>query len=50
MPIYAVLFAGTPAGVSLNYDALVLPIGNSMLSPVDIEDVAKACLALLTEN
>lgn len=40
----------TPTGVNLNYEALILPIGNSMLSPVNIEDVAKVCLAVLSEN
>lgn len=41
---------GMPGGVSLKDDALVLPIENGKLSPVDIEDVAKVCVRLLIED
>ncbi|MDT7669859.1 MAG: hypothetical protein QOC74_2642 [Pseudonocardiales bacterium] len=40
----------TSTGVSLEEKALVLPIDQAKLSPVAIEDVAKVCAALLTED
>lgn len=40
---------GRPTGVNMAKAALILPIGNAMLSPIDLEDVAKACMKLLTE-
>lgn len=39
---------GTLTGVDPVRRELVLPIGDSRLSPVDIEDIAKACVGLLT--
>jgi uncharacterized protein YbjT (DUF2867 family) len=39
-----------PTGVDLSTGALTLPIKNGKLSPVDIEDVARVCVKLLTEN
>lgn len=41
---------GAPAGVNMQQDELVLPIGQGKLSPVDIEDVAKVCVQLLTQD
>jgi uncharacterized protein YbjT (DUF2867 family) len=38
----------SPTGVRLDKNALMLPYGNAKLSPVDIEDVAKVCVQLLT--
>jgi uncharacterized protein YbjT (DUF2867 family) len=38
-----------PTGVNLEKNALILPIGQGKLSPVDIEDVAKVCVELLTQ-
>jgi uncharacterized protein YbjT (DUF2867 family) len=40
---------GTHSGVNLQKDALILPIKNGMETPVAIEDVAKACVALLSQ-
>jgi uncharacterized protein YbjT (DUF2867 family) len=40
---------GTVTGVSLQRNALVLPIGDGRLAPVDIADVAKVCAELLVE-
>ena len=37
-------------GVDLSTSSLMLPIKNGKLSPVDIEDVAKVCVALLTQH
>jgi uncharacterized protein YbjT (DUF2867 family) len=37
-------------GVDLSTSSLTLPIKNGKLSPVDIEDVAKICVALLTQQ
>lgn len=39
-----------PTGVDLSTGALTLPIKNGKLSPVDIDDVARVCVKLLTEN
>jgi uncharacterized protein YbjT (DUF2867 family) len=39
-----------PTGVDLSTGALTLPIKKGKLSPVDIEDVARVCVKLLTEN
>lgn len=41
---------GAVTGVNLVTRRLSLPIGKGKLSPVDIEDVARVCAALLTEN
>jgi len=41
---------GKPTGVNLKQNALILPLKNAMLSPVDLEDVAKVCMHLLTED
>lgn len=41
---------GAPTGVNLKENALILPIKKAMLSPVNIEDVAKVCFRLLTED
>ena len=41
---------GTHSGVDLTQDALILPIKNAMETPVAVEDVAKACVALLTQD
>lgn len=41
---------GTHSGVDLAEDALILPIKNAMETPVAVEDVAKACVALLTQE
>lgn len=38
-----------PTGVNLEKNALILPIKNGKLSPVDIEDVAKVCLEVLIQ-
>ncbi|SIO37585.1 NmrA family NAD(P)-binding protein [Chitinophaga niabensis] len=38
----------SPTGVNIDKNALILPNGNAKLSPVDIEDVAKVCVQLLT--
>ncbi|TDQ00838.1 SDR family oxidoreductase [Labedaea rhizosphaerae] len=39
---------GTLTGVDADERALVLPAGASRLAPVDIEDIAKVCVALMT--
>jgi uncharacterized protein YbjT (DUF2867 family) len=39
-----------PTGVNLERDALILPYGSAKLSPVDLEDVAKVCVRLLTTD
>jgi uncharacterized protein YbjT (DUF2867 family) len=39
-----------PTGVDLSTDTLTLPIKKAKLSPVDIEDVARVCMKLLTED
>ena len=39
---------GTLTGVDVDERALVLPIGASRLAPVDIEDIAKVSVALMT--
>jgi uncharacterized protein YbjT (DUF2867 family) len=41
---------GAPTGVDLSTATLTLPIKKGKLSPVDIEDVARVCVMLLTEN
>jgi uncharacterized protein YbjT (DUF2867 family) len=38
---------GMPTGVNLSENALVLPMENAKLSPVDVEDIAKVVFALL---
>src|SRR3989337_2366392 len=37
-------------GIDLSTSSLTLPIKNGKLSPVDIDDVAKVCVALLTQH
>jgi uncharacterized protein YbjT (DUF2867 family) len=39
-----------PTGVDVSTGTLTLPIKKAKLSPVDIEDVARVCVKLLTEN
>jgi uncharacterized protein YbjT (DUF2867 family) len=41
---------GAPTGVNKEKNALILPIGRSKLSPVDIEDVAKVVVQMLTQK
>ncbi|MEO6868328.1 MAG: SDR family oxidoreductase [Ginsengibacter sp.] len=41
---------GTSTGVTLEENALILPINKAKLSPVDIADVAKVCACLLTQD
>ncbi len=41
---------GYPTGVTLKEDSLILPIGKGKLSPVAIDDVAKACFKIMTED
>lgn len=41
---------GYPTGVTLKENALILPIGKGKLSPVAIDDVAKACFKIMTED
>src|SRR5260221_12122568 len=41
---------GTVTGVSLERNALILPIQDGKLSPMDVEDVAKICVCLLTDS
>lgn len=43
-------FPGAPAGVNMEKGELALPISQGKLSPVDIEDVAKVCVQLLTQD
>jgi uncharacterized protein YbjT (DUF2867 family) len=38
---------GTPTGLDLSENALVLPMENAKLSPIDVEDIAKVVVALL---
>jgi uncharacterized protein YbjT (DUF2867 family) len=45
-----VYLPGSPTGINLPQEALVLPIESARLSPVSIEDVAKVCAGLLTQN
>lgn len=40
---------GTHSGVNLQKQALMLPIGDGMETPIAIEDVAKACVAILSQ-
>lgn len=40
---------GAHSGVNLKKNALILPLGNSMNTPVAIEDIAKVCVKLLTQ-
>jgi uncharacterized protein YbjT (DUF2867 family) len=39
-----------PSGVDLSTGTLTLPIKKGRLSPVDIDDVARVCVKLLTED
>jgi len=41
---------GAPTGVNPERSALIVPYGVGKLTPVDVEDVAKVCLQLLTGN
>jgi uncharacterized protein YbjT (DUF2867 family) len=41
---------GTPTGLDLSKNALVLPMENAKLSPVDVEDIAKVAFALLNSK
>ena len=41
---------GYPTGVTLSQNSLILPIGKGKLSPVAIDDVAKACFKIMTED
>lgn len=41
---------GAPTGVTLEKNALILPIEDGKLAPVDIEDVAKICVGVMTSS
>lgn len=41
---------GAPTGVNKEKNALILPIGKGKLSPVDIDDVAKVVVQMLTQK